>query len=84
VKLLVGLNISEKVFISLPFPYYKFQNPLQNLPIKITETRNEKTLQIADLVSWSVFKKYEHNESLYFDLLKENIEVVEINESDLF
>jgi GTPase len=41
-----------------------------NLKISITNTISEKGLQIADFVSWSIFQKYEKEDSDIYELLK--------------
>lgn len=48
----------------------KLNNP-ENHPISILhgDSINYKGLQIADLISWSVFQKVEHNNPQYLDLI---------------
>ena len=54
-------------------------NNVENHPISIIhgDSINYKGLQIADLISWSVFQKVEHKNSKYIDLM-ENKEIVEV------
>ena len=56
-------------------------NKLLNLVVEIKKTSEEKALQIVDFVSWSVFRKYEHNDDTYYniikDLIKENTSLYE-------
>jgi hypothetical protein len=43
------------------------------IPIFITEPKNEKGVQIADFVSWAIFRKIEFGDDLYFSKLR-NVE----------
>jgi hypothetical protein len=45
------------------------------LPIKIEikSSHQEKCLQVADFVSWAIFRKYEHGDESYYDIIKTKI-----------
>jgi undecaprenyl pyrophosphate synthase len=66
-----------------------FQNYLReqvsknhNIPIDvlIKTPDEEKVLQLADMISWAIFRKYEHADSVYYNLLKDRI----VEESSLY
>ncbi len=48
--------------------------------IEIKIPSEEKSLQAVDFVSWAIFRKYEHNDDTYFQLIKSKI----IEENPLF
>ena len=50
------------------------------LDVQIKPTSAEKGLQIVDCLSWSFFRKYEHNDSTYADLVASRV----IEESSVF
>ena len=47
-------------------------NNVENHPVSIMhgDSINYKGLQIADLISWSVFQKAEHQNAKYIDLME--------------
>jgi hypothetical protein len=51
-----------------------------NIEIEITSPSNEKGLQIADVISWSIFRKYEHGDDSYYNIIKSEI----VEENPLF
>lgn len=51
-----------------------------SLNIEIKTPTEEKCLQIVDACSWAIFRKYEHNDHAYYNLLKSKI----IEENSLF
>lgn len=51
-----------------------------SLNIEIKTPTEEKCLQIVDACSWVIFRKYEHNDHAYYNLLKSKI----IEENSLF
>jgi len=59
--------------------YLKQQSDFE-LEIKIKKPAEEKGLQVVDLCSWSIFRKYEHGKNEFYDLLEQNI----LEESILF
>lgn len=50
------------------------------LSIEIASPSKEKSLQIADFVSWAIFRKYEKGDDTYYNLIKSKI----IEEAPLF
>jgi len=40
------------------------------LSVEIKRPSAEKSLQIVDFISWSVFRKYEHNDDTYYNVIK--------------
>ena len=44
-----------------------------NLKIEIKTPYEEKSLQAADFVSWSLFRKYEHGDESYYNIIKQKI-----------
>jgi hypothetical protein len=48
--------------------------------VSIQTATQAKCLQLADLASWSIFRKHEHQDALYYDIIKRNI----LEENDLF
>lgn len=51
-----------------------------DLLLEIKTTAENKSLQMADLLSWAFFQKYEHNDERYYNFLKKYI----VEESDLY
>jgi hypothetical protein len=51
-----------------------------DLRIEIKTPGQEKSLQAVDFASWSIFRKYQHGDSTYYDLIKNII----IEENPLF
>lgn len=50
------------------------------LSIEIASPAKEKSLQVADFVSWAIFRKHERGDSTYYNLIKAKI----IEETPLF
>ncbi len=50
------------------------------ITIEIKTPTQEKSLQVADFVSWAIFRKYEKGDNSYYDLIKSKI----LEESPLF
>lgn len=50
------------------------------MKIEIKTTSEDKCLQLADTVSWSFFRKYEHGDPSYIDVIKHRV----IEENSLF
>ena len=71
--------------LNLNFKQYISQQVKKNygveLLVEIKRPSEEKALQIVDFVSWGVFRKYEHNDDTYYniikDLIKENTSLYE-------
>ena len=51
-----------------------------NINIEIKSPSQEKSLQVVDMLSWSIFRKYEHGDESYYNLIKTNT----IEENPLF
>lgn len=51
-----------------------------DIEIEIKSPTQEKSLQIVDMLSWAVFRKYEHNDESYYNLFKQDI----VEENSLF
>jgi hypothetical protein len=51
-----------------------------NIDIEIKSPSQEKSLQAVDMLSWSIFRKYEHGDESYYNLIKPDI----IEENSLF
>ena len=56
------------------------QNHRLQLSISIKTPQEEKCLQLADMISWSIFRKCEHADETYYNLIKSKV----IEESPLF
>ncbi|NQU82381.1 MAG: DUF3800 domain-containing protein [Parcubacteria group bacterium] len=50
------------------------------IDISIRVPSHEKSLQAVDFASWAIFRKYEHGDNSYYDIIKKKI----IEESPLF
>ena len=50
------------------------------LIIEVRKPSEEKCLQVVDFVSWAIFRKREHNEDAYYNIIKPKI----VEESGLF
>lgn len=44
-----------------------------DIQIDILPSYAEKGLQVADLISWSIFRKYEYGDNSYYDILRPSI-----------
>lgn len=44
-----------------------------SIKVMIKYPREEKCLQAVDFISWSIFRKYEHGDASYYDLIKDKI-----------
>ncbi|MEN9582051.1 MAG: hypothetical protein RL641_5 [Candidatus Parcubacteria bacterium] len=43
------------------------------IKVEIATPSQEKSLQVADFVSWAIFRKYEYGDDSYYNLIKERI-----------
>lgn len=50
------------------------------LVLQQSESRQEKALQIADAIAWSIFQKYERGDETFYDILSEKIIIEEVVE----
>lgn len=71
---LVASRRETSKFLNLNFENYIKQQakkwPNVKIEVKIKTPFQEKGLQAADVISWSIFKKYENQEDKFYDLLK--------------
>lgn len=51
----------------------KFMRSVDVKDIKLEKPSSEKCLQAVDFISWSIFRKYEHSDPTYFNLIKSKI-----------
>lgn len=51
-----------------------------NIKVIIKSSHEEKSLQVADFVSWAIFRKYEYKDDSYYNLIKNKI----VEENPLF
>lgn len=56
------------------------ENHKLNIKIEIKSSQQEKCLQIVDCVCWAIFRKREHSDNSFSDIIKEKI----LEESPLF
>jgi hypothetical protein len=81
---LVASRRETNKFLNENFKYY-LENQVQNnhkikIDVCIKSPCEEKCLQIVDFVCWSVFRKYEHGDNSYYNLIKQKI----VEENPLF
>jgi len=91
-KKLVGTESVEIVaskketnkFLNQNFEIYLQSQLIKEHGISITITvktaAEAKALQAADFVSWAIFRKYEHGDETYYDIIRRNI----VEENPLF
>lgn len=48
-----------------------------DIEIEIKSPTQEKSLQVVDMLSWAIFRKYEHGDESYYNLIK--LDIVEEN-----
>ena len=51
-----------------------------DIDIEIKSPTQEKALQVVDMLSWAIFRKYEHGDESYYNLIKPDI----VEENSLF
>ncbi len=72
--ILVASKRETNKFLNINFKNYlqKQMNARHKIKLKIEikSPSEEKALQAVDFVSWSVFRKYEHNDEDYYNLIK--------------
>jgi len=81
---LVASKRETNKFLNLNFRNYLESQAgnIHNAKIKILiePPNQEKCLQVTDFVSWALFRKLEHNDSIYYEIFKSKI----VEESRLF
>lgn len=75
--ILVAAKRETNKFLNDNFKNY-LQRQLENkhrllFKIEIKGPNEEKSLQAVDFVSWSIFRKYEHSDDYYYNLIKKRI-----------
>jgi hypothetical protein len=70
------LNENFKKYIKSKISY----NHKIDLSVQIKTPFEEKALQMVDFASWAIFRKYEHKDDSYYNIIKEKI----FEESPLF
>ena len=70
------LNQNFRVYLSRQLKNYH----QVDLTVEIKAVHEEKCLQVVDFVSWAIFRKYEYNDSSYYNLIKNKI----VEENPLF
>lgn len=82
--LLVASRRETNKFLNQNFTsYLKNQvknNHKINIDVEIKSPTQEKALQVVDMLSWSIFRKYEHGDESYYNLIKPDI----VEENSLF
>jgi len=81
---LIASRRETNKFLNQNFTAY-LKNQVKNnhkldIDIEIKSPTQEKSLQVVDMLSWSIFRKYEHGDESYYNIIKPNI----IEENSLF
>ena len=81
---LIASRRETNKFLNQNFTAY-LKNQVRNnhkldIDIEIKSPTQEKSLQVVDMLSWSVFRKYEHGDESYYNIIKPDI----IEENSLF
>ncbi len=81
---LIASRRETNKFLNQNFTAY-LKNQVKNnhkldIDIEIKSPTQEKSLQVVDMLSWSVFRKYEHGDESYYNIIKPDI----IEENSLF
>lgn len=83
IKIVASRRETNK-FLNANFSSYIRNQAMSNhrldIEIDIMSPSQEKSLQVADMVSWSIFRKYEHHDDTYYNLIKNDI----VEENPLF
>ncbi len=45
-----------------------------DLKIEIKTPHEERSLQLTDMASWAIFRKYEHSDEAYYNIIKQKIQ----------
>jgi len=48
------------------------------LQIKHEDSKKDGCLQAVDFISWAIFRKYEHNDPKYYELIKNKITIEKV------
>lgn len=68
----------EKIYVSSPVNKKEFHGDIQKIHpgIEVTTPSANCTIQLSDFIAWSAFKNLEDGDSLYFNLLREKIKII--------
>lgn len=77
---MVEIIDSEKICISSPILKQLFQDQIKQIDGRIDLVSAHRTpeVQVADMFAWATFKKLEDKNDIYFKLLADKVELVEI------
>lgn len=74
---LIASRRETNKFLNLNFKDYLSRQVKNNhgihISIEIKPPQEEKNLQIADFVSWAVFRKYEFEDDFYYNIIRDSI-----------
>ncbi len=76
-KLIFKMSHLEKISISMPITNKHDKKKILEISkkISIVAPTDDFSIQLCDFIAWSLYKKYEQKDSVYFDILKNNIEI---------
>ena len=83
IKIIASRRETNKFLNSNFSSYLKNQsknNHGLDIEIDILSPHTEKGLQVVDMISWSIFRKYEHGDDSYYNIIRPNI----VEENPLF
>jgi hypothetical protein len=74
---LVASRRETNQYLNQRFHQYLVNNIKNNhgipIDIEIKPHTKDTGLQVVDFIAWSVFRKYEYNDSMYFNIIKDNV-----------
>lgn len=77
IKIVVDKRMSKEILRD-DFDHYikviKLPSIANKITIKHESSQNERGIQAADFVSWTVFRKYESDDDKYYNIIKKKIE----------
>ncbi len=75
--ILLASRRETNVFLNENFKNYLSERTTSNhqieMEIRITKHHEDRALQVADFVSWAIFRKYERGDDSYYNMIKELI-----------
>ena len=79
-KEVVTHNNSDKILVSSPRTGEEFKGKITSLDkrIVLSAPQESSVIQLADMFAWAVFKKLEHRDEIYYRLLSDKIDLVEL------
>lgn len=77
-SLVKNMDHVESILISTPTNNKSFQKKvlIKSEKIKIDTPVNEPTIQLSDIIAWTIYKKYEDDEDIYFNQLESKINFI--------